>query len=119
MFLSLDGGIIPNNSYVAISAIGSTDSTALICYTNRPPPVYGNDNSAGNWFAPDGTRVYQKGFRRNRDPMQLRLIRDISTDPPQEGIYWCDIEDKNLVQHQLYVGLYIDGGYIFSLFIYM
>ena len=96
-----------------ISDIGSTDDTALICNTNRPPPFDGVDNSGGNWFAPDGTRANANdvpGFRRSRDPMIVRLLRNTFTDPPSEGIYQCLVEDDTFTIQTVSVGLYSSGG---------
>ena len=112
MYLSLNDVIIPNHGYVVISDIGSTDDTALICHTNRPPPDNAA-NSGGNWFAPDETRVNGNdvpGFRRNRGPMIVRLLRNTATDPPFEGIYQCLVEDDTLTFQTVYVGLYSSGG---------
>ena len=98
---------------MVISDIGSTDDTALICHTNRPPPYNGNNDSGGNWFAPDETRVDgndDPGFRRNRGPMMVRLLRNTATDPPSEGIYHCLVEDDTLTEQTVYVGLYNSGG---------
>ena len=98
---------------MVISDIGSTDDTALICHTNRPPPYNGNNHSGGNWFAPDETRVDGNdvpGFRRNRGPMMVRLLRNTATDPPSEGIYHCLVEDNTLTEQTVYVGLYNSGG---------
>ena len=78
VYLSLNGDIIPNHGYVEIDDIGSTDDTALLCHTNRPPPTPGYPNSGGNWFAPDRTRVDGTdvpGFIRVRAPMVVRLQR--------------------------------------------
>ena len=50
MYVSLNGEIIPNHGRVMISDIGSTDSTALTCHTNKPS---GGGNSGGDWFAPE------------------------------------------------------------------
>ena len=48
VYLSLNGAVIPNNSYVDISSIGSVDeNTALFCNTNRPPPS-GSVHSLGD-----------------------------------------------------------------------
>ena len=94
VYLSLDDDIIPNHGYLDISGIGSNDDSALLCHTNRPP---GSTHSGGDWFAPDGTRVFLSavpGFTRTRDPMVVRLWRT-SGDPP-EGIYRCTIEDATL-----------------------
>ena len=41
---------------MVISDIGSTDSTTLLCHTNRPPPA-GSNHSEGDWYAPGGDRV--------------------------------------------------------------
>ena len=98
-----------------ISNIGSTDDTALICHTNRPATrdTTNNPNSGGDWFAPDETRVTDTavpGFRRIRDPMIVRLLRNTATDPPSEGIYHCLVEDDTLTEQTVYVGLYNSGG---------
>ena len=125
VYLSLNADIIPNHGYVLISDIGSTDDTVLICNTNRPA---GNDgHSGGEWVGPDGTAVGTRfssehavpGFRRNRGPGMVRLIRyTTSMDPsldgmtftPPEGIYHCEVEDATMTQQTLYVGLYNSGG---------
>ena len=119
VFISLNGEMIPDHGYVVISDIGSTDSAALLCHTNRAPPVYGNDNSGGNWFAPDGTRVYSDnvlGFRKNRDPMVVRLLRTIAL--PNEGIYQCAVEDDTLTLQTLYMGLFYTEGGLFTYFVF-
>ena len=120
IYLSLNDDIIPNHGYVVISDIGSTDDTALICHTNRPgdiTDIAGYNNSGGDWFAPNGTtvgfgRIHNDvpGFIRRRSPMMVRLLRDIATDPPSEGIYHCLIEDDTLTERTVYVGLYNSGG---------
>ena len=97
-----------------ISDIGTTnDDTALLCHTNRPPPT-GSIHSGGYWFRPDQTEVLpgagSVGFRRNRDPMVVRLYRNTATDPPVEGIYRCEIEDDTNTLQTVYVGLYNDDG---------
>ena len=113
MYLSLNGDIIPNHGYVVISDIGSTDDTALICHTNRPV-WFLNRYSRRNWFAPDDTRVLfwgdsVPGFRRNRGPMIVRLLRNNATDPPSEGIYHCLVEDAMSVEQTVSIGLYNTG----------
>ena len=100
---------------MVISDIGSTDDTALICHTNRSASLGTTDmpNSGGNWFAPDETRVNGNvvpGFRRNRGPMMVRLLRNTTTDPPSEGIYHCLVEDDTLTEQTVHVGLYNSGG---------
>ena len=111
VYLSLDGTVIPNHGYVEISDIGSTtDDSALLCHTNFPPPP-GSAHSGGDWFAPDGTRVFVTdvpGVTISRDPMVVRLRRT-SGDPP-EGIYQCTIDDATSTVQIVYVGLYNTGG---------
>ena len=117
VYLSLNDVIIPNNSHVVISDIGSTENTALICNTNRP--VINNFNtrhSGGNWYGSNGTRVGGMGsddvpgFVRTRGPMVVRLLRNTATDPPSEGIYHCVVEDDTMTEHTLYVRLYNSGS---------
>ena len=111
VFLSLNGTVIPNNGLVNINDIGSTDDTALLCITNRPPSG-GGTNSGGNWHAPDWTGVGGTdvpGFDRNRGPMVVRLLRRES-ETPTEGIYHCAIEDNTLKLEAVNVGLYNSGG---------
>ena len=115
VYLNLSYDIIPNNGYVMISDIGSTDDTALICHTNRPAT---NKNSGGDWVGPNGMVVgglaqgvsNVPGFMRNRDPMIVRLLRRTATDPPLEGIFHCEVEDATFTQQTVYVGVYNSGG---------
>ena len=118
VYLSLNDDIIPNHGYVVISDIGSTDDTALICHTNHPATQnMGYTNSGGEWVAPNGNDVNPggtavPGFRRNRGPMIVRLLRTTATDPPSEGIYHCLVEDDTVTEQTVYVGLYNSGGII-------
>ena len=112
VYLSLNGEVIPNHGYVKISDIGSSNTAALLCHTNRPPPP-GSAHSEGDWFAPGGTRVDGTdvpGFGRNRGPMVVRLRRRTSIPAPAEGIYWCTIFDASGTSQTVYVGLYNTGG---------
>ena len=115
VYLSLNGEVIPNHGYVEISDIGSSDTTALLCHTNRPPPPW-SAISGGNWFAPDGTRIGGigstdvPGFVRNRGPMVVRLRRRTSGSAPDDGIYQCLVNDATETIQSVHVGLYITGG---------
>ena len=107
VYLSLDGTVIQNHGYVEI---GSNDDSALLCHTNFPPPP-GSPHSGGDWFAPDGTRVFLTavpGFTINRGAMVVRLRRASGTPP--EGIYRCTIQDAASTPQMVYVGLYNTGG---------
>ena len=102
-----------------ISDIGTAgDDTALLCHTNRPPPS-GSFHSGGAWFRPDGSEVMPSGssvgFRRNRGSMVVRLYRNTATDPPVEGIYYCQIEDDTDMVQIVSVGLYKSvGGNVYT-----
>ena len=114
VYLSLDGVVIPNHGYVIISDIGTAgDDTALLCHTNRPAPS-DSINSGGAWFRPDQSEVMSDssavGFRRNRGSMVVRLYRNTATDPPVEGIYYCQIEDDTDMVEIVSVGLYNSVG---------
>ena len=116
VYLSLNATIIPDHGYVVISDIGSTDDTALICHTNRSADFtnYRGFHSGGDWFAPDETTVSfdgndVPGFRRNRSPMIVRLLRNTATDPPSEGIYHCLVKDDIFTLRTIDVGLYNSG----------
>ena len=109
VFLSLNGAVIPNHGYVAISNIGFSDSNALLCITNRPPPS-GVTTSGGDWHAPNGTRVNLMdvpGVARTRGSMVVRLKRTTGTAP--EGIYRCSVLDAASTLQTVYVGLYNTG----------
>ena len=111
VFLSLNGNIIPDHGYVDIADIGSTDDTALLCITNRPPPS-GSFHSGGDWFSPERNRVQHTdvpGFTRNRGPMVVRLKRTRS-GTPTEGIYHSVIQDSTSTFETVNVGLYNSGG---------
>ena len=76
-------------------------------------------NSGGAWFRPDQSEVSSGvssvGFRRNRGSMVVRLYRNTATDPPVEGIYYCQIEDDTNTFHIVSVGLYNSiGGNVYT-----
>ena len=101
VYLSLDGTVIPNHGYVEISRIGSTDDSALLCHTNRPPD---GAHSGGDWLAPDGTRVFVTavpGFTISRAPMVVRLKRTSGTPP--DGMYRCTIQNAASTPQMVYV----------------
>ena len=100
VYLSLNGTIIPNHGYVDISNIDSTADTALLCYTNLPPPP-GEADSGGDWLAPDGM-VLDGSSEIERDPMVVKL-RSVHNN---NGIYRCVVQDRNMINKTVYVGLY-------------
>ena len=95
------------------------DDTALLCKTNftaccRPPYTTENKSALGNWFFPNGTRVFSgkkeppsynnnTDFYRNRDKMVVRLNRRRGGE---DGIYSCEIPDSENVTQTIYIGVY-------------
>ena len=108
VYLTLNGEVIPNQGYVEISYIGSADSTALLCHTNRP--ANGAYSSEGNWLAPDGSSTDVQGFEIERAPMVIGLKKSVSNVAPNQGIYQCLIADAALLPKAVYVGIYNTGG---------
>ena len=119
--LSLKGSVIPNNSYVKIHDIGSTDDTALNCHINKNLYYTGAD-----WFTPDGTRVgdddddlYGDGEEEGYySDIGYKVVRLKKTNTPfegilPEGIYHCSDE---CTTNKIYVGLYNSRGGIVSIF---
>ena len=110
--ISLNGSVIPNNSYVKIRDIGSTDDTALNCH------IINCYYTGADWFLPDGTRVDDEldGFYSDIGYKVVRLKRTSGTPlkgTSPEGIYHCSDE---CTTNKVYVGLYNSGGGIESIF---
>ena len=92
-----------------MSNVGSSDSSAIICYTNYSD-VHGSGHE-GNWISPVGTTVDSSGsvpgFRTTRAPLIVRLLRTSRT--PQQGIYQCVVQNDTAVLYTVHVGLYNSG----------
>ena len=117
VYLSLNDVFIPNHGYVIISDIGTAgDDTALLCHTNHPADmtnIQGNMHSGGDWFRPNRGNSFPRSqeFRRNRGSMVVRLFRGTaSTDPPVEGIYYCEVEDDTNTLQRVFIGLYANDS---------
>ena len=108
VYISLKDEVLLHHSYVVLSNIGSDDSSALLCHTNRPRS---DRHSGGDWFSPEGTKVGSvgdvPGFERNRDSMLVRLRRTDSD--AANGIYKCKVKDKNETYQTVFVGIYINA----------
>ena len=71
--LSLRNKLIPNNNYVVMDDIGSSDDTALLCHTNEPAARL----ILGDWLDSNENKVVNDsdskpgdvpGFKRSRGP---------------------------------------------------
>ena len=112
--VSLKGVLFSDHGLVAVSNVGSSDSSAIICYTNYSD-VHGSGHE-GNWISPDGTTVDSSGsvpgFTTTKGPLIVRLLRTSGT--PQQGIYQCVVQNDTAVLYTVHVGLYNSGGGIVS-----
>ena len=112
--VSLKGVLYSDRGLVAVSNVGSSDSSAIICYTNYSD-VHGSGYE-GNWISPDGTTVDSSGsvpgFTTTRGPLIVRLLRTSGT--PQQGIYQCVVQNDTAVLYTVHVGLYNSGEGIVS-----
>ena len=103
---------------MVISALGTTDNTALVCRTDQPNCCVGN-NITGGWFDPSGTMIEfdassSQGFYSSGGSDGIRLLQ--GTGIPVEGIYTCRVADGSSTTQTVFVGLYNQGGgqYIYS-----
>ena len=109
---SLRGKTYQNNSIVSLEDIGE-GRDALLCLTDQPAccrhpytkPM--GQNTIGNWFFPNGTRVPSSGnnwgFHRTRGPSVVLMAREKGG---VDGIYYCDIPDTAGVIQTVYIGVY-------------
>ena len=94
--------------HVAISALGSTEDTVLVCRTDQPDCCEG-DNITGGSFDPNGTMISfdgssSQGFYSSGVSGGIRLLR--GTGIPVEGIYTCRTADGTATTQTVFVGLY-------------
>ena len=118
-----------NNSLVSLEDIGQ-GRDALYCIANtsaccRPPYTL---RALGNWFFPNGTRVFSSGlkwdFHRTRGRMVVLLQR---RKGGENGMYRCDVPDATNVLQTIYIGVYtgspsefpLDHGVLYSIYIGM
>ena len=109
----LNGRTYQNNSVVALEDTGE-GSDALFCITEqmaccRPPYTGEMGPDIGNWFFPNGTRIYTPGegtdwdFYRTRGEMVVLMHRK---GGGEDGIYRCEIPDAINVTQTIYIGVY-------------
>ena len=110
---SLNDAAYQNNSLVTLEDIGE-DENALLCITDliaccRCPYTGEMWPDMGNWFFPNGTKIYTSGegtdwdFYRTRGEMVVLMHRK---GGGEDGIYRCEIPDTFNVAQTIYIGLY-------------
>ena len=110
MYLNFGGENLPTHGYVAISQLGTTEDTALVCRTDQTSD---GDNTEGGWFNPNGTMVEfnansSQGFYSSVGSDGIRLLR--GSGIPVEGIYSCRATDISSSTQTVFLGLYNEDG---------
>ena len=129
--LTFMGEILPNNSYVDLSALGTDVDDHVVCHTDLTSCCGGmNVRDRGFWYFPNGTVLpgaAGTGAATNpivlmRDILLVRLIRGTGPGDVPSGLYRCIIETVavsddpgspspgNNIGETLYVGVYSTGG---------
>ena len=117
VYLSLNGTVIANNSYVDIDSIGSDDNGALICHTDCR--ILPNETAEGNWYYPNGTVVEMAdnrmadnisvSFISSRGQREIRLLHIVNscltTDSEGLGIFYCMVTDTYDASQILYINI--------------
>ena len=116
VWFSLNGTTYQNNSLVTLTGIGENNAF-LLCLTNFSaccgPLTSENGSTKGNWFLPNGSRVFsrnsdkQSDFYRTRGEMEIRMHRRRGGE---DGIYHCEIPDSMNVIQTIYIGLYAENS---------
>ena len=124
-YVSFMGVILPNHSYVDLTAMGrdiSDPGDTVRCHTDLESCCTGIHN--GEWYYPNQTAL---GFFRSsyityavqdRESQVVHIRVVVPTYVPTSGIYRCDIETiavhdnevNSITGETVYVGLYTTGG---------
>ena len=119
VYLSLGGTKIANNSFVDIDSIGSNDTSALLCHTNKLDCcnyMSLNETEQGNWYFDNGTaheeitatNTSNMLFVSNRGQGVIRLLLNHLVDNNTEtmiGHFYCLISDANGTDHTIHVNI--------------
>ena len=120
-YITFDGSVLANNSYLNISLIGDYDGTDLgvKCLTDLPTCCNSRHGShRGDWYYPSGERLQ---FRWGLTEPAFQVQGDIEVtlyyhdqNDTREGIYECRIETNavhdNGNRENMYIALYSSGG---------
>ena len=132
--LTFMGEILPDHSYVDLSALGELDNVDdhVVCHTDLTSCCGGDDfPDRGFWFFPNGdvlpgaagTGAATNPIVLMRGPQVARLIRGTGPGDAPSGLYRCIIETNadndpgspspspdNGIGETVYVGVYSTGG---------
>ena len=130
-YLTFMGEILPDHSYVDLSALGDIDNndSHVVCHTDLTTCCGGYVNDRGFWYFPNGdvlpgaagTGAANNSIVLMRGPQVARLVRGTGPGDVPSGLYRCIIETiadngpgnprpGNGIGETLYVGVYSTGG---------
>ena len=132
-YLTFMGEILPDHSYVDLSALGELDNENdhVVCHTDLTSCCGGTGfDDRGFWYFPNGAELLGAGGAATnpivlmRGPQVARLIRGTGPGDAPSGLYRCIIETNavsdgpvnpppsphNIIGQTLYVGVYSTGG---------
>ena len=118
------GEILPNNSYVDLTLVGSRPGQGVECRTDLITCCGGaHGPHRGTWYFPESSRPkffvqHNTNISQSRSPIpqMVQLLHRNNTLSPS-GIYRCDIATIAVnkafdvtVSESIYVGIYANGG---------
>lgn len=108
-----DGRALPNNSLISLESL---ERAPLLCVTTDP--FCCETNRSGNWFhpqegapltdSPSAMDLYQSWG--DDQSIQLNKPSNASILPMNEGLYRCEVPDRDGVTQVVYAGLYSETG---------
>ena len=122
--LDINGTIVPNFALLTHSDIDTSDDLEvvggnLVCQTDLTTCCSGADGTPqGRWHYPtggnvlfnfEGTLPSGQIYRMRRRTQVVRLRRELGSAATANGIYRCEVADKNGTMQTRYVGLYTEG----------
>ena len=124
--LVLDGQLIPNNSVISTNDLLTLEEVGtLLCTTTLSQCC--DTNRSGNWFSPTGNASLSSvqdplnPYQSWSDDQTVRLNWPNETDSSRNGLYRCEVPDRDHVTQTLYVGIYSEDeseGLLFFLLIF-
>lgn len=110
-----EGQPVPNNSLISLGELNDSSNSPLVCITNQPSCC--DTNRSGNWISPSGEFLSNVSdalslFQRWEDNQTIELHSRSVEMPIEEGLYHCEVPDKDGVVKRLYIGVYsfLDEG---------
>ena len=117
-YVSFNGEIYANHSYLDLTLVGNMDSNKVLCHTSLRQCCSGAQGPLrGDWYFPSGSRLpfpdhAMNAIAQQRADKRVELVRVNNGDV--SGIYRCNITTSivygEAVREAVYIGLYTSGG---------